>query len=217
MSEIQVWLLENPTEHEIQRCLHVFTEAFKTEPILNQTHGTNPNDHVPSHLSRIQAALVDCQLWVVDLDGEIGCVGVVAPPGKDLWGSAEQKKLRDNAMSNVSPAAKRWLETELDPHRQSKSHLPGGATASYYLNALGTHPSFQKKGLASALLRKLEELARRDRTRVALVAHSDRAAKVYEKNGLRIIYHAVLQFGGDLGEGPYYLMVNDCGLSTEAT
>ncbi|WVQ76962.1 hypothetical protein IAR50_006641 [Cryptococcus sp. DSM 104548] len=213
MDEIRVRLLENPTEHETQRCLDVFTEAFKAEPIVIKTHGSEPAHQSQAHLSRIRAAQLGCQIWVAEFDGEIGCVGVVAPPGKGLWDTEEQKKLRDASMSNVSPAAKQWLKTELDPHRQAKTRVPGGDTASYYLNALATHPSFQKKGLASALLGKLGELAKRDGTRVALVAHSDRAAAVYRKNEFNIVYHAVLEFGDGLGQGPYYIMVNECGLS----
>ncbi|TYJ55012.1 hypothetical protein B9479_004323 [Cryptococcus floricola] len=211
MGDIKVRLLQNPTDQEFERILDVYQEGFVHEQLAIHTFGSNTRDFFRS---RVQATLVDLQLWVVELDGEIGCVGIVSPPGKDLWDTEEKTNIRETVSPKISPAIKQWQDAELEPLHEKRSLIPGGGPeAVYYLHLLSAHPSFQKKGLGTSLLGKLEELARRDGSRVALETHTDGAASVYRKNGFRTLFKGVLDFKSELGTGPYYVMVNDCGLS----
>ncbi|WVW86145.1 hypothetical protein I302_108186 [Kwoniella bestiolae CBS 10118] len=195
---VEVKLLVRPTVGERARCLDVFTEAFKDasprwdekpsknerstsacctlDPLHLRHCGTDLSMHQRFHLSKLEAAFIDCQVWVAMVYGEIGCVATVAQPGKKLWDTEEKKVFQQRAFEPLNEEVKSWMNNTFGPlQAKSGTSIPGGAVASYYVQGIATHPSFQRQGLASAILKKLEGLAKEDNTCVALITVSPNA------------------------------------------
>ncbi|WVQ79513.1 hypothetical protein IAT38_001612 [Cryptococcus sp. DSM 104549] len=204
-------LLTNPSEDK-QTCLEVLMKAFESEDLTARLSGGSPVKRRLAHIAKIEPALIDCQLWVARYKGEIGCVAAVAPPGKELWDTDEKKTYIDTAVCVIGDEARDRMDNELGPHQAHKSDIPGGARASYYIQSIGTHPRFQGRGLASAVLNQIEQRAKAAGVRMALVSLSETAVRVYKRCRFRSVYEAPLDFKDGTGVRQYHVMVNDCGL-----
>ncbi|WVF72998.1 hypothetical protein IAT40_007816 [Kwoniella sp. CBS 6097] len=198
--------------------------AHPSDPLTLKLCGDDLHKHRLFHLSKIEPAFIDGQVFVIRLRTEdaarfgagpaeaerIECVATVAQPGNSTWDTEEKRKFLQDALDAVSPESKQWLEEEVNPSvAEGKTHIPNGAKASYYLQAIATSSSAQRKGLASAILHHLEDLAQKDQTVVALNTISDSAVRLYERCGFQTVHKAQVVYGDGLGEGVSYVMVND--------
>ncbi|WWD03507.1 hypothetical protein V865_001559 [Kwoniella europaea PYCC6329] len=188
-------------------CHHYRSLIIITDPLHLRHCGHDLSIHQLFHLSKFDAAFIDCQVWVAIVDGEIGSVATVAQPGKKL---EEKQVFKQRAFEPLNEEVRSWMATTFNPlQAKVDSSIPGGALQSYYVQGIATHPSFQGKGLASAILGRLTNLAKKENTCVALITVSARAATVYHRNGFKITYEDNFTYDQELGDAPFCIMVND--------
>ncbi|OCF38123.1 hypothetical protein I316_00347 [Kwoniella heveanensis BCC8398] len=199
--------------------------GIAADPLTIKVCGHDLRIHRLFHLSKIEPAFIDGQVYVIRLpthtqvgmgqgggqEQRIECVATVAQPGYSSWDTDEKKKYLDDALDAISPASRQWLEESADPIiDEGKSMIPHGVKASYYLQGIATAASSQGKGLATAILRHLVERARRNGALMGLNTISGDAHRLYERCGFRTIHKAPIVYGGESGQGFSYVMVNDC-------
>ncbi|ODO05992.1 hypothetical protein I350_05053 [Cryptococcus amylolentus CBS 6273] len=236
---VQIIRLLHPTDEEKDRCQEVLFEGFKSNNLSHRIsspqHPLPLSDHRRNvyHRHKIDCASIDCEIWVVKVapegegegqaeeegggEGEIVCVGLVVPPGKELFDTEEKAVIHEAALDELDPSAKAWFENEFIPHAAKETDLlPYGNDKRYHVQALSTHPSFSHRGLARRLLKAVEERARGQGCRVGLNTTTAELAGFYERCGFRRVYSTVLDWQLDgLDTFDFYILVNDCGLQGE--
>ncbi|WRT70255.1 uncharacterized protein IL334_007250 [Kwoniella shivajii] len=207
-SQIQVCQLTNPTPEEKATCLEIYTEAFKNDPLQVRLCGEDLTIHKLFHMAKLEPAFIDCQVWVARIDGQIGCVATIAQPGKDLWDTEEKKVYMQKALDSVNEDTRRWYSKAFGPLAAKKAlAIPGGATATYYIQGIASLSTFQGQGLASAILADLTALATKEGKSLSLLTMSDKAVRLYRRNGFEITYEDTLPINEEIGDAPYYIMV----------
>ncbi|WVQ76960.1 hypothetical protein IAR50_006639 [Cryptococcus sp. DSM 104548] len=218
---VQVSRLLQPTDEEKQRCQDVLFAGFKSNSLAYRAFSpqyplsqSDKRRHF-FHRHKIDCAAIDCETWVVKVDGEIVCVGLVVPPGKDLFDSKEKANMHEAALEQLDPAARAWFENEFLAHAaQETRFIPHRDEKRYHIQVLATHPAFGGRGLASSLLKALEEKAHREGNRLALNTSTPELARFYERCGFRQVYSTELDWQLEgMGVMTLFILVNDCGLS----
>ncbi|KAJ7510317.1 hypothetical protein B0H11DRAFT_1958498 [Mycena galericulata] len=98
--------------------------------------------------------------------GKVVAVAVWFPSGVSLFDSEEQRSLGfDDFMKKLSPDTKAFWDTSYVPVVDkflAQVIGPNGVRDSHYLNLIATDPAFQRKGIATMLLKTVHEKARVD-------------------------------------------------------
>lgn len=94
-------VLADPSDEQKSQMLHVFLEGFKTgtcfpklarplDPYCSDrfvAHLCEGDEHreALSHLSRLESAYIDGEVWVIEIGGTIVSVAIWSAPGQTLW------------------------------------------------------------------------------------------------------------------------------------
>ncbi|WVR00186.1 hypothetical protein IAU59_007328 [Kwoniella sp. CBS 9459] len=193
-----------------------------TDPLTIKLCGRDPDKERIVHNLMLAPAYEAGQVYVIRLksaphgseeDARIECLVTITEPGNTAWPPVKQK-YDSMAFSSISPSAKEWFEQVVRPmSAEGKAKIPNGQQASYYVHVLATSLSAQRKGLAKAILKHVEDQARNAGAVVALSTQMDYTAEVYQRCGYRIAYQSPLIWGDGLEDSSYYVMVNDASAS----
>ncbi|WVR07697.1 hypothetical protein IAU60_004739 [Kwoniella sp. DSM 27419] len=206
----EVLLISKPTEQDQEACLAVLSKGFGTDPLTVLLLGEEEEAHRQFYRAKLNAALIDCEVWACRVEGVITCVALVTQPGRDMADSEEKRAILDGGRKDVEPEQRAWIENVFTPIRANVDKVvPGGSKGSYYISHLATLPEYRGRGLASTILQKLKEEAKKAGTVLSLESISEQSARLYQKHGLHIVYEDKLELGKQGISLPYYIMVHD--------
>ncbi|KAF7330357.1 N-acetyltransferase domain-containing protein [Mycena venus] len=205
----QVQLKSQISERELDDAVDVCVRAYIGELASNSMVGGDESLKAAIWRAMIRAGLLDGEVYFATDDSSHKVVGVAVwfPPGKSLFDSEEQRALGfDDFMKKLSPETQefwansyvpvvdKFLAEVIGPSASSSSQpFTGcmiidsnmqGTRDSQYLNQLATDPAFQKKGIATMLLKTFAESD--NPPMFAHCAANEKNARFYESCGYTI-------------------------------
>ncbi|KAJ6448893.1 hypothetical protein C8R45DRAFT_1114959 [Mycena sanguinolenta] len=185
----RVELKSQISERELDEAVDVCVRAYVGELASNSMVGGDEELKTQIWRAMIRAGLLAGEVYfALDSSHKVLGVAVWFPPGKSLFDSEEQRTLGfDHFMQNLSPETQRfWAESYVPLVDKFLAEVlgPNGVRDSQYLNQLATDPSFQKKGIATTLLKTFGE--RDVRPLFAHCASNEKNARFYESCGYTI-------------------------------
>ncbi|KAK1921669.1 acyl-CoA N-acyltransferase [Papiliotrema laurentii] len=193
-SEIICRRLVDPTPEDFARCLEVINQGFKHTAIYLQDCGGDTELINMRDDAVLRADLLDREVWTASVDGEIGSLCVVVPPG----GSATQgKKALLAEFQSVRPKEhKEWEEKVLGPLKKARGEkvLELNKGPAYHLSKLVTHPDHRRQGLASALMDMLVERLDAEDMAMSLTTQSEPNVDFYARWGFEKVFEAPFDY-----------------------
>ncbi|EKM59000.1 uncharacterized protein PHACADRAFT_191302 [Phanerochaete carnosa HHB-10118-sp] len=185
---IHVQRIHKPSEKELANCVVVLDAAFHHKLYLSAVGG-DQSLIAPLVRAHVNAAVVGGELWAATLP-EAGIVGVALwfGPGSTFLGTAEQRQMGwDDIMARIPAENIQWWDTYFATLDEISGRVLGAGIKrdAYQLYVLGTHPEYQRKGVATALQKEVEAITRE--RGIALVVETTGAqnVSVYERLGYR--------------------------------
>ncbi|EJD48813.1 hypothetical protein AURDEDRAFT_162273 [Auricularia subglabra TFB-10046 SS5] len=165
---IAVRLINNPSDADIERMVDALDAAFGFNYFGHSLPGVDSVRSRGMLKSHITAALVDPggEVYVAETESETPEVVGVATwhgPGSAFLSTAEQRALGwDQMIANVNKEQQEWWNYFLPFYDEYTTRALGEGTklASNHLQALGIHPSHQRRGIGSALVKAGEDKAK---------------------------------------------------------
>ncbi|KAF8521210.1 hypothetical protein BU17DRAFT_88105 [Hysterangium stoloniferum] len=188
---ISVKLLENPTERQIKQAIAVALAAFEGDLCAKNMTGGNESLQELLFRSMVGAGAVEGSFFTVS-DGadNIVSIGIWFKPGKVMMDSEAQQKAGWTEFYNaISPEAQDWWMKEFYPRHDAALTAcmgPNITKNSWFANLIATHPSHQRKGCASAIVKEVCQLAAADGVIVALGTQNESNVAWYEKLGFKL-------------------------------
>ncbi|KAJ7650623.1 acyl-CoA N-acyltransferase [Roridomyces roridus] len=139
---------------ELDEAVDACTRAYVGELASNSMVGGDESLKDPIFRAMIRAGELAGQVYLAtdDDSGKVVAVAVWYPPGTALFNSEEQRALGfDHFYKNLLPDTKAFWDTTYVP--VVDEFLAEGVDDSFYLNLIATDPDFQKRGIATALLK----------------------------------------------------------------
>ncbi|KAG1813091.1 hypothetical protein EV424DRAFT_67655 [Suillus variegatus] len=159
--------------------------GYVDSPLLHVLTGGNKSLEGPLFRAMIRACLLAGRVYIaIAIDtGVIAGLALWFPPGKALWKTDAQKNLGFNQLlESLSPKTREWwtttygsglapfIKTALSPHT---------AEGSWYLNCLCVDPKYQHQGIATNLIKTVEQEVM-STSIIALCTDTDFNVAVYE-------------------------------------
>ncbi|KAJ7284605.1 hypothetical protein C8J57DRAFT_697772 [Mycena rebaudengoi] len=184
---------ENITEVDIDEAVGVALRANFGE--LATTSMTGGDETLKGELFRamIRAANIAGEIYLATdpSSNKIVAFTLWFPPGTSLFDSEEQRALGfDDFMNKISPETKAFWENANIPLVEeflTGTIGPNGVRDSQYCNLLATDPEFQRRGIATMLLKTIYDKFNENETRpmLALCAANHHNARFYESCGYK--------------------------------
>ncbi len=131
-----------------QLIVEMLTKAFATEVAMTYFFESEYDDFAPLFFAYLLDLRLEAgEVWVAESGGQIGAAAILNPPG-GLRLSAEEQERRWEAIAPVFPTD---VQERFDVY-QHRIHGLLPSTPHYYLSVIATHPKFQGKGMARAVL-----------------------------------------------------------------
>ncbi|KAJ7914870.1 hypothetical protein B0H13DRAFT_2001438 [Mycena leptocephala] len=190
----QVHLKSTISERELDEAVDVCVKAYVGELASNSMVGGDESLKDPIFRAMIRAGELAGEVYFATDNDSHKVVGIAVwfPPGKSLFDSEEQRALGfDNFMETLSPETKLfWANSYVPVVDKFLAEIigPDGTRDSQYLNQLATDPAFQKKGIATMLLKTVHDrFAGSDpRPMFAHCAANEQNARFYESCGYTV-------------------------------
>ncbi|KAG0694747.1 hypothetical protein DFH29DRAFT_307677 [Suillus ampliporus] len=156
-------IVDQLTEYQLDEAVAICIKGYVASPSIDHMTGGNKNLQGPLFSAMIKACLLAGEVYVATVidTGAITGITLWFPPVKALWNSDAQKVLGFNQfLESLSPRTKEWwtdtygsalepfLETALSPHT---------IESSWYLNCICVDPKYQRQGIATNLIRMVEQ------------------------------------------------------------
>ncbi|KAH8091357.1 hypothetical protein BXZ70DRAFT_1011170 [Cristinia sonorae] len=175
--------ITNPTDEEVDSMIAVCVAAYHGDQFTECAVGGDWNLHSAMRRTAIGAQQVGGENWVALHGDKIIAVAGWFPPGRALLDrkvsylrvhdaftypslllgcSPEQAAAGwDAFVAKMPPALNQWWTKEFLPEfsqLSTESLGPGVKKDSWHLQTVATHPDYQRRGIATALLRHKEEM-----------------------------------------------------------
>ncbi|KAJ7178753.1 hypothetical protein C8R43DRAFT_974346 [Mycena crocata] len=155
----QVDLKSKLSEGELEQAVEICLRAYAGERATDSMVGGDESLKDPIFRAMIRAGELDGEVYLATESESKQVVGIAMwfPPGKSLFETEEQRALGfDDFIKQLSPETKAFWDNTYVPvvDRFLAGVIgPNGTRDSQYLNLLATDPAFQKKGIATMLLK----------------------------------------------------------------
>jgi len=210
MSPITVSKLVSPPDEVIERAATVLHQAFGEEDFFSLSMiGGNVSLVHDLMLTHVKAGLVGGEVLVAKVDGkdEIDGVAIFFGPGEEIFGTEEQRTgtgWYDLFNKFDDETKKWWLESFLPTYgkQADMAHGPGKKLDSWHCLYIGVVPAVQGKGLGTALMKHVNEIADRDGKYVTV--ETVESIPFYENVGFEVKLKD--KFTSRYGEWPYYFL-----------
>ncbi|KAJ7116334.1 hypothetical protein C8R44DRAFT_792212 [Mycena epipterygia] len=177
------------TDVELEEAVALCTRAYAGELASDSMVGGDEKLKDPIFRAMIRAGETDGQVWLTtdSSSNKVVAVAVCFPPGKSLFDSEEQRALGfDDFMKQLSPETRAFWDNVYVPEVTrflAEIMGPTGTRDCQYLDLLATDPSFQNKGIATMLLKSMENQILGTDTVQALCAMNEGNARFYQAFG----------------------------------
>lgn len=162
---------------ERQPIVEMLTEAFVTEVAMNYFFESAYDDFAPLFFSYLLDLRLEAgEVWVAESDGQIGAAAILNPPG-GLRLSVEEQKSRWEVIAPVFPSD---VRERFDVY-QHRIHGLLPTSPHYYLSVIATHPKFQGKGMARAVLAPVFATADESGCETFLETASEENVEIYQR------------------------------------
>ncbi|KDQ28515.1 hypothetical protein PLEOSDRAFT_1105167 [Pleurotus ostreatus PC15] len=198
MSGPTIKLLTNPNDEQLEAVASLFVRAFDHDLPVKSMTGGNPAFEAPLFRAVARAGIADGAVYVVESEdthpgstnAEIRSVLVCFGPGKTM--SADEESARASGwvslFEKMPVETKEWWAMFRTKHSNVvNAYLRDKYTDGWYVELLGTDPTHQNKGHATALLAHIFAQADEEGKTVALTTHSPSNVKFYEKLGFEVV------------------------------
>ncbi|KAG1813112.1 hypothetical protein EV424DRAFT_1541873 [Suillus variegatus] len=153
------------TGSQLDESVGMCVRGYVDSPSLDAMTGGNKSLEGPLFRAMIRACLLAGRVYtaVVIDTGAIAGLALWFPPGKALWQNDAQKNLGFNQfLESLSPKTREWwintygsalapfIKTALSPHT---------VESSWYLNCICVDPKYQRQGIATNLIKTVEQEA----------------------------------------------------------
>ncbi|KAJ7746594.1 hypothetical protein B0H16DRAFT_1421514 [Mycena metata] len=161
----QIHLKSKISESELDEATDVCVRAYVGELASNSMVGGDESLKDPIFRAMIRAGELAGEVYFATDDDTQQVVGVAVwfPPGTSLFESEEQRALGfDEFMTKLSPETSAfWSNAYVPVVDKFLAEVLGadGTRNSQYLNQLATDPRFQRKGIATMLLKTVHNKA----------------------------------------------------------
>ncbi|KAJ7352499.1 hypothetical protein DFH08DRAFT_859145 [Mycena albidolilacea] len=190
----QVQLKTQTSEQELDEAVDVCVRAYIGELASNSMVGGNESLKTLIWSAMIRAGLLAGEVYFAIDNSSKKVVGVAVwfPPGKSLFDSEEQRALGfDDFMQKLTPETQDFWANSYVPEVENflaEVIGPNGTRDSQYLSLLATDPAFQKKGIATTLLKTVHaKFAESDAPLMfAHCAANEKNARFYESCGYTV-------------------------------
>ncbi|KAI0262324.1 hypothetical protein BC834DRAFT_1043499 [Gloeopeniophorella convolvens] len=189
---ILVRRIENPTPEEIDEAVALSVRAYAGD--ISEKVFTNGDATRADLLWRglIRAGAHSGELYAAapaddDTPGAMRALAVWFPPGQLVYSTPEQRALGfTELIEGLEPAYRAWLLDDFSAKsRALKARIfgPEMERCTMYASHIATDPAYQRRGLASALIRHVLADAARSGAVVALGTQHERNAAFYRGLG----------------------------------
>ncbi|KAF4562924.1 hypothetical protein EYR36_003357 [Pleurotus pulmonarius] len=169
MTHPTIKALTNPSDQQLEAVANLFVRAFDHDLPVRSMTGGNPALEAPLFLTVARAGAADGAVYAVagedgaknsgstnlNAESEIRAVIVCFGPGQAMAGDADSTRASgwDSLFEKMPVETKEWWVMFRAKHSNAVSaHLGDKYTDGWYVELLGTHPTHQNKGYATALL-----------------------------------------------------------------
>ncbi|KAJ3717435.1 hypothetical protein C8R42DRAFT_179578 [Lentinula raphanica] len=194
---IYVRQLNEPTESQVDAIVDICVNAYRGDVSTKVFTGNNPALDEPMWRAMVRAGFHSGTVYVATDDSidsnsnsnSIMSVGVWFGPGNVLYMTEDQRALGyTDFFRRVSPGCRDWMMRDFSPKvRQFKNRALGETTErnSWYCNVLATHPNYQRRGFATAIIKTVCARAAVEGVPICLGTQSEKNALFYRHRGLR--------------------------------
>ncbi|KAF4598981.1 Acyl-CoA N-acyltransferase [Pleurotus pulmonarius] len=218
MTHPTIKALTNPSDQQLEAVANLFVRAFDHDLPVRSMTGGNPALEAPLFRAVARAGAADGAVYTIEgqdanpqsTNEEICSIIVCFGPGQTM--SANEESARASGWSSLferMPAETQnwWAMFRTKHSNVISAHLGDKYTDGWYVELLGTHPTHQNKGYATALLKHIFTQADEGGKIVALTTHSPRNVRFYEKLGFRVVDSVVIE--APTGDWTQHLLVRE--------
>ncbi|KAG2750436.1 hypothetical protein P692DRAFT_20831936 [Suillus brevipes Sb2] len=153
------------TESQLDESVMICIRAYINSPSVDVMTGGNKSLVGPLFRAMIRACQLAGRVYtatVIDT-GAIAGLALWFPPGTALWQNDAQRNLGFNQfLESLSPQTREWWNNTYGPALAPfiKTALsPHTVESSWYLNSISVDPKHQRQGIATNLIKMVEEKA----------------------------------------------------------
>ncbi|KAL1708966.1 hypothetical protein EV121DRAFT_253478 [Schizophyllum commune] len=188
MSEIVVRHLKTATDEEIERIVAVNVAAFADDTFNHVLVGGNTSLLPLLMRAQIKAGLIGGEVYVAGFGpDDISSAAVWFGPGQELLDSPEQGAAGFNEfMGSITEGTRTWWTSKFFPFygaTTTEAFGEGFKKANWHLQLLATEPRAQRKGLATALIKAVNRLAKEKGKSLTVETETEGALKFYKGTG----------------------------------
>ncbi|KAL1707415.1 hypothetical protein EV121DRAFT_278130 [Schizophyllum commune] len=173
MQDVFVRQLKNATDEEIERVVAVNVAAFADDEFNRILVGGDISILPLLMRAQIKAGLIGGEVYVAGFSHQdISSAAVWFGPGQEMLSSPEQGNAGFNEfMGAIGDDTRNWWTNK---------------KANWHLQLLATEPRSQRKGLASALVKRVDQLAREEGKALTVETETEGALAFYKANGFTL-------------------------------
>jgi len=176
---------------QIKQAIALALAAFEGDPAINNVVGGNEALRGPLFRAIVGAGAVEGSFFTAsDSSDNIVSIGIWFKPGKVMMDSEVQQKAGWIEFYNaISPEAQDWWMKEFYPRHDAALTAcmgPDITKNSWFANLVATHPSHQRKGYGTAIVKEVCKLAAAEGVVAALGTQKERNVAWYEKLGFKL-------------------------------
>lgn len=205
MKEVFVRQLKKATGEDLKKGTAILVAAFDTPPDEFGLSLVQGDLRLSSllHRAHLTAGVVGGEVWVAGFDEhDISAVAIWFGPGQDFLSTEEQRQAGFNDIyKQFPPELQRWWTEYYFPrYNELKDSTLGKGTKlnSWQLQLLATKPECEGKGLATALIRVIQDRANKENVGMCLETTTDENITFYKKRGF--VLRGAVQIVGSHGE-----------------
>ncbi|KAL1688299.1 hypothetical protein GGG16DRAFT_116139 [Schizophyllum commune] len=191
MQDVFVRHLKNATDEEIERIVAVNVAAFADDEFNRILVGGDISILPLLMRAQIKAGLIGGEVYVAGFSHEdISSAAVWFGPGQEMLSSPEQGEAGFNDfMGAIGEDTRNWWAAKFLPFygaTTTEAFGEGFKKANWHLQLLATEPRSQSKGLASALVKRVDQLAREVGKALTVQTETEEALAFYKANGFKL-------------------------------
>ncbi|VDC03523.1 unnamed protein product [Peniophora sp. CBMAI 1063] len=192
MCEINIRRLENPTGDDIDAIAKILATAF-ADDVFTLVCGGDASKIYDFERATVAAVALAGEIWVASYgDQDFASVALWIRPDRDLLDSPDQHEAGFGQLfsSFKTELSQWWMTMFLPRYGEMNTEALGARTKveNWNLQMVATLPDLQRRGLASTLMKVVEDKAKAENKLITLEVAEESNLAFYRHLGWKVVY-----------------------------